>query len=120
MANILEYKGYMTKIEYSHEDGVLFGKIEGIVDLVNFESKDIKGTEAAFYEAVDDYLEYCTEVGKEPDKIYKGSFNVRIDPKLHKQIAMLAMKNGESLNQAVENAIKSYVNIPVSQEMAMF
>ena len=37
--NILEYKGYYTKVEYSAEDKVLYGKIEGIKDLVNFESE---------------------------------------------------------------------------------
>ncbi|MHB1154449.1 MAG: type II toxin-antitoxin system HicB family antitoxin [Eubacteriales bacterium] len=110
MANILKYKGYITKIEYSHEDGVLFGKIEGIGDLVNFESESAGTIETAFHKAVDDYLEYCSEVGKEPEKLYKGSFNIRIDSDLHKQIAMLAVKNKESLNQVVENAIKSYVN----------
>ncbi len=109
MKNVLEYKGYLAKIEYSVEDRVLFGKIEGIRDLVNFESESAAEIEKEFQNAVDDYLEFCSMVGKKPDKAYKGTFNVRITPELHKEISLLAIKNGDSLNQAVEKAIRSYV-----------
>ena len=70
--NILEYKGYYTKIEYSAEDRVLYGKIEGIRDLVNFESDNIEGIEQEFRSAVDDYLAFCEDLGQNPEKAYKG------------------------------------------------
>lgn len=96
MKNLLEYKGYYGKVEYSVEDQILFGKIEGIVDLVTFESKNADEIEKEFRDAVDDYLDFCHQVGKEPEKTYKGTFNVRIDPELHKAIAIEAMKKGKS------------------------
>lgn len=108
--NILEYKGYHTKVEFDSEEFVLRGKIEGINDLVNFECEDIKDVEKEFHEAVDDYLEFCKEVGKEPDKEYKGTFNVRISPELHKRLVNVAMKNGDTLNASVEKAIQEYVS----------
>lgn len=107
--NILEYKGYHTKVEFDSEEFVLRGKIEGINDFVNFECEDIKDVEKEFHEAVDDYLEFCKEVGKKPDKEYKGTFNVRISPELHKKLANVAMKNGDTLNSSVEKAIREYV-----------
>ena len=110
MKNILEYKGYHTKVEVDMESMVAYGKIEGINDLVTFETKNLSEVTKEFENAVDDYLEFCKEVGKAPDKEYKGTFNVRISPKLHKELAMLASKNGESLNQTVEKAIQSYVS----------
>ncbi len=79
MKNVLEYKGYYTQVEYDYDDCVLYGKIEGIGDLVNFDSESASGIEQAFHEAVDEYLAFCSEVGKEPDKTYKGSFNIRIE-----------------------------------------
>lgn len=109
MKGVLEYKGYHTKIEFDSEEFILRGKIEGINDLVNFESEDIKGIEKEFHEAVDEYLEFCKEVGKEPDKEYKGTFNVRVSPDLHKKLVIVAMKNGDSLNASVEKAISEYV-----------
>lgn len=110
MANILKYKGYFARIEYSAEDGVLYGKIEGIKDLVNFESDSASEIENEFHNAVDDYLELCKELGQEPDKVYSGTFNVRIDPKLHQRIAIQAMCNGETLNRIVEKALQFYMN----------
>ena len=108
--NVLEYKGYHTKVEFDSEELVLRGKIEGINDLVDFECEDSKEVEREFHEAVDDYLEFCKEVGKEPDKEYKGTFNVRIAPALHKRLANVAMKNGDTLNASVEKAIQEYVS----------
>lgn len=107
---ILTYKGYHTKIEFDSEQFVLRGKIEGINDLVNFECTDIQSIEKEFHDAVNDYLEFCKEVGKEPDKEYKGTFNVRISPELHKKLAVKAMKNGDTLNASVEKAIHKYVS----------
>lgn len=108
-SNVLEYKGYYTRIEYDTEGLVLRGKIEGINDLVTFECEDTKKVEEEFHKAVDEYLNFCKEVGKTPEKEYKGTFNIRISPKLHKELAVLAMKNGDSLNGSVEKAIREYV-----------
>ena len=107
--NILEYKGYHTVIEFDAETFLLHGKIEGIKDFVNFESQDPRKVEQEFRTAVDDYLEFCRVMGKEPDKEYKGTFNIRIQPELHKQLALLASRNGESLNAIVEKAAQDYV-----------
>lgn len=110
MNNVYEYKGYFTKIEFSAIDNVLHGKIEGINDLVTFESDNISEIEQEFHNAVDDYLTLCEELGQEPDKVYKGSFNVRIHPSLHRKIALQAFKNGESLNSFVEKALSSFID----------
>ena len=49
MNNTIEYKGYYANIEYNAADHILFGKIEGINDLVNFESDDPNKIEDEFY-----------------------------------------------------------------------
>lgn len=105
MSNILEYKGYYTKIKFDADDKILFGKIDGIDDLVNFQSDSLKSIEKEFHDAVDDYLRFCEEVGKEPEKTYKGSFNIRITPEFHKKAATAAYKLGITLNSFVELAI---------------
>lgn len=67
MNNILSYKGYTAKIEFSKEDNALFGQIDDIKDFVNFESDSAKDIEQEFHNAVDDYLAFCKEIGKEPN-----------------------------------------------------
>lgn len=68
MGNVIEYKGYQAKIEFDAESCVLYGKIEGIRDLVNFEADSANEVEQAFHEAVDDYLKFCREVGGDYEK----------------------------------------------------
>ena len=103
--SMLEYKGYHTVVRYNATDGTLRGIIEGINDYVDFQTTCIADVEKEFHCAVDDYLIFCSEVGKEPEKEYKGTFNVRIKPELHKKLAFKALEDGDSLNKAVENAI---------------
>ena len=72
----LKYKDFFGSVEYSADDDCFFGKIIGTTDLVTFEGDSVDSLKAAFAEAVEDYLILCKEVGKEPQKTYKGSFNV--------------------------------------------
>ncbi|WP_432713010.1 type II toxin-antitoxin system HicB family antitoxin [Pedobacter sp.] len=68
--NTLMYKGYIAHVSFSPDDEVFHGKISGITDLVTFESDSAKLLKPAFIEAVDDYIDTCTELGKVPDKTY--------------------------------------------------
>ena len=105
MKNILEYKGYFTTIEFSVDDMVLHGKIEGINDLVNFEADNASEIEQAFHDAVDDYLEICAETGTDPSRPYRGIFNVRLTPEKHRLAVMGAASEGVTLNQFVCEAV---------------
>lgn len=108
--NVLEYKGYHTRVELDTDDMILVGKIEGINDFVNFECENLDEVEKEFHQAVDDYLEFCAEMGKKPEKECKGAFNVRVDPSLHRQLAQEAMREEVSLNALVEKALQQYVD----------
>lgn len=107
--NVLEYKGYYTLIRYDAHARKLRGVINGIDDYVDFSSDQVENIEQGFHQAVDDYLEFCKEVGKEPCKVYKGVFNVRIQPKLHRELVRISEMNGETLNAVVEKALQNYV-----------
>lgn len=110
MRGVLEYKGYIGTVNMSPADRVFHGILHGINDLVTFEGQSYDELEDAFHEAVEDYLILCEEHGKEPEKAYKGQFNVRISPELHKKVAMKAIRAGVSLNQYVERALEYYVD----------
>ena len=105
MSDTMTYKGYIGSVHFSAEDEVFHGKIEAINDLIMFEGKSVKELKKAFYEAVDDYLKTCEKIGREPQKTFRGSFNVRIDPEIHRQIAIKAATAGISLNQFVQRAL---------------
>ncbi len=107
MANTVEYKGYIGSIEYSPEDKCFFGKLEMIDDLVTFEANRADELEINFQRAVDEYIQTCKELERKPQKTYKGIFNVRIDPKLHKKLCKRAIKEGISLNSIIQRALLS-------------
>lgn len=107
MNNTIEYKGYVGSVEFSEADGIFYGKVMGIRALVSYEGTNAKELIDDFHGAVDDYLELCAAEGKEPEKAYKGSFNVRISPELHKQAVIFAAAHQMSLNSFVENALRT-------------
>jgi predicted HicB family RNase H-like nuclease len=109
MKDMIKYKGYLGSVHYNSEDRVFYGKIEFIRSLVSYEGCDADTLEAAFREAVEDYLETCAEVGREPEKPFKGSFNVRIPPDLHERIMIAAAQQGMSLNRFISEKLSHAV-----------
>ena len=108
--NVLEYKGYWAEIQYSAEDRCLFGKIEAINDLVSFGCENAEEIEKVFHDAVDGYLEDCARHGKNPDKAYKGVFNIRCSPSMHRALATYAIQQSTTLNQVVADAFAEYAH----------
>ena len=109
MSSTIEYNGYIGTVEYSSEDRCFFGKLEMIDDLVSFEATSADELEDNFKNVVDEYLITCQELQREPQKTYKGVFNVRIDPELHKKIYKEALKAGVSLNSFVQQTLAKRV-----------
>lgn len=109
MKNTIEYKGYIGSVEFSEEDALFFGKVMGIRALISYEGENARSLIEDFHGAVDDYLELCAAEGVEPERAYKGSFNVRISPELHKKAIMVAMSRQMSLNSFVEKSIEKAV-----------
>jgi len=102
----LEYKGYTGSIEYSPEDSLLYGKVLGIQGLISYEGETGGDLERDFHEAIDTYLADCEANEVEPEKPFKGSFNVRVSPSLHQKAALLAKEAKVSLNNFVAEAIR--------------
>ena len=104
---MLEYNGYHASVEFDAEDKIFVGEVFGITDSLNFHGESVSELEEMFKQCIDNYLEVCEKIGKEPDKEFKGSFNIRITPELHKRAALEATNQKITLNQYVLNAIES-------------
>jgi predicted HicB family RNase H-like nuclease len=103
--NTLVYKGYSARIEYDAEDELFFGKIAGIRDGITFHANNVADLKSAFYEAVDDYITTCAQIGKSPQKPYSGNVMLRINPAVHSRISLAAELAGKSLNQWSEEVL---------------
>lgn len=103
--NTMSYKGYSARIDYDDEDGILVGRIAGIADVIGFHADTVEDLRAAFFEAVDDYIETCAKAGKEPQKSYSGKMMFRVAPEVHRKAAIAAELAGKSLNQWAEEVL---------------
>ena len=106
MNNTIEYKGYIGSVEFSEEDSIFYGKVMGIRSLISYAGESARELLADFHGAVDDYLESCKAEGKEPEVAFKGSFNIRLSPELHKRIYIYAATHQMSMNRYIEEILE--------------
>ena len=106
MRDVLNYRGFIGSVHFSADDRIFYGKIEGTTDLITFEGETVKELTEAFHFMVDEHIKDCEAENIAPEKSYKGSFNVRLSPELHKQIAVSAKMKGISINKYVYDALK--------------
>lgn len=107
--DVMKYKDFLGSVHFSAADDRFVGRIEEIDDVVTFEGDSVAELKAAFHEAVEDYIELCAAAGKPARRSFKGSFNVRITPELHRNVYRCAVEDGISLNQFVQQALEHEV-----------
>ncbi len=107
--NLMTYKDYSARIEYSDEDGCFIGHLAGIRDIVGFHGESVAELRAAFEEAVDDYLATCEKLNRSPQHPYSGKVMLNIDPSIHAKVAMLAEAQGKSINAWAQEALQRAV-----------
>ncbi|MCI6283860.1 type II toxin-antitoxin system HicB family antitoxin [Selenomonas sp.] len=106
MKNTMTYRNYTGSAEFSEADGLFYGRVLGIRSLISYEGSTAKELVEDFHGAVDDYLAICEAEDIAPETAYKGSFNVRTTPDIHRRAALYAMEHGESLNSFVTEALE--------------
>lgn len=114
---ILEYNGFKGSVEIELDDGVLYGKLLFVRDLITYEAKDIPGLSAAFRESVDDYLADCNEEGVPPCKPCSGTLQIRMPPELHGKVQLDSYMSDISANLWIVDAIEKKLSLKPSTEI---
>lgn len=107
--NVLNYKGYQGVFNYDPDADIFHGEVTDLSDVITFQGRSIDELKQAMRDSVEDYLEFCAEKGKIPEKQYSGKFNVRVTPDLHRRMAAAALKSGKSLNQWIQDFSTAYL-----------
>jgi predicted HicB family RNase H-like nuclease len=107
---MMEYKGYIARVEFDDEAGIFHGEVINLRDVITFEGASVEELRQAFKDSVDDYLDFCAERNEEPDKPFSGKFMVRIDPELHRQIYLRAKMESKSLNSWLNETLETLVS----------
>lgn len=101
----MEYKGYFAKVEFDDGADLFHGEVINLRDVITFQGQTVDELHQALKDSIDDYLEFCAERGETPEKPYSGKFMVRVEPELHKTIAIKARKDGKSLNSWIHDTL---------------
>lgn len=97
----MTYKGYEGTVKFDEDAHLFHGDVINTRDVITFQGSSVDELEKAFRDSIDDYLEFCANRGEEPEKPFSGKFVVRVDPRLHKAIALAARRQGKSINSYV-------------------
>lgn len=105
----MQYKGYTASIRFEEDTKLLAGEVIGIADSVFFEADNVESFIQAFHGAVDEYLAFCEEEGREPDRPFNGKILFRCDSGLHRAAVQAAEAKSLTLNQWLTRAISEQV-----------
>lgn len=106
---MIEYKGYIAKMEFDDEADVFHGEVINLRDVITFQGRTVDELRNAFKDSIEDYLDFCAERKEEPEKPFSGKFSIRISPELHRQISLKAKKEKKSLNIWVKEKLETAV-----------
>ena len=106
---MMEYKGYVGKVEFDDEAGIFHGEVLDTRDMITFQGQSVAELKTAFQGSIDDYLAFCEQRGEEPNKPFSGQFVTRIPPELHRQVNLAASISGKSLNAWVVEQLQTAV-----------
>jgi len=101
----MTYKNYTAEVEIDPDAKVLAGRVLYLRDVIVFEGETVEDAERQFQVSVDDYLAWCAERGKEPEKPFSGKLPFRATPEHHRKIALAAAQTGKSINAWMDDVV---------------
>ena len=103
---MMEYKGYIGKVDFDDEAGIFHGEVINTRDVITFQGECVEELRQAFIDSVDDYLEFCASRDEKPEKPFSGKLVLRMPPEIHQKVYVHAMESGLSLNEWINKAIE--------------
>jgi len=106
---MMEYKGYIGKVDLDSEAGIFHGEVINIRDVITFEGRSVEELQKAFIDSIEDYLAFCAARGEDPEKPFSGKFVIRLSPELHRKAFIKARLSDKSLNSWVSAVLEDAV-----------
>lgn len=102
---MMEYKGYLARVEFDDEANLFHGEVVNIRDVITFQGKSVDELHQALKDSVEDYLEFCMERGEQPEKPFSGRFTVQLSPEAHRRVIIAAERAGKRLDKWVADVL---------------
>lgn len=102
---MMQYKGYLARVNFDEEANIFHGEVINIRDVITFHGKSVEEIKNAFQDSVEDYLEFCEQRNKEPEKPFSGRFTIRLSPEQHRKVVLAAEKAGKQVDSWVADTL---------------
>ena len=102
---MMQYKEYLSHIEFDDDANIFHGEVINIRDVITFQGKSVDELRKAFEESVDDYLDFCSNRGENPEKPYSGRFTVQLSPEQHRKVVLAAENSGKDVGSWVSDIL---------------
>jgi len=116
MSDLLKYKGFSARVDFSADGETFNGRVLGIEDTVKFEGSSVRELKKSMKDAVEAYIEKCRRKGRDAKKTYSGKLLFRLSSELHAAIADTAASNGQSINEWGRDALESAIKAETARE----
>jgi len=103
---MMTYKGYCGVVQYDDEARIFHGEVINTRTVITFQGTTVDEIETSFRDSVDDYLDWCKERNKEPEKPFSGKFVLRLSPDLHRKLNLKAKMTNTSLNSFIVQTLE--------------
>jgi len=107
---MIEHKGYVGVFEFDEELGQFHGHVVNTQDVISFYGSSVEELKAEFRISIEEYLAFCAEKGRDPEKPFSGNLSIRTSPDIHRRIATLAARRRVSMNSFVESVLEQAVS----------
>jgi predicted HicB family RNase H-like nuclease len=108
----MNYKGYHGQVNYDEEARLFHGEVVGLRDVITFQGTSVDELEQTFKDSIDEYLDFCKELQRAPEKPFSGKLMLRLPPEIHERAAYQAKQNGLSLNTWIKQGIERLLITP--------
>lgn len=103
---MMEYKGYRAAVIFDDSVEIFHGEVVDTRDVVTFQGVSVAELRREFKISVDDYLEFCRERGREPDKPYSGEIAFKVASKVHRAADAAAKSEGKTLEEWLAETVE--------------
>ncbi len=108
MSGTLHYGDYDGSVLYDAEDQIYHGKIIGIRDFVLYDGENLETLEHNFREAVQQYLRFSKEDGKQPETPF-AAMHINFPSDLHRRASLFAEEHDLDLSAVVQQALSEFL-----------
>lgn len=103
----MTYQGYTGEAQWDEDAALFHGNVLYLRDVITFEGDTPEETEVAFRDSVDDYLQWCEELGQAPEKPFSGQLRLEMAPEEQQHLAQIAAKEGKTLDEWAKDVLLS-------------